>query len=94
MCLNISSSLNFLGLSVIYTYMCYQKFSRKKITAFLTASKLVFCSAYWTLKLEAIFSSELSVDFQETTRRYIPEDSTLHNTSVGTSNHTIFKKVF
>jgi hypothetical protein len=31
------------------------------------------------LKMEAIFSSEMSVDFQRTTRRYIPEYSTLHN---------------
>jgi hypothetical protein len=31
-----------------------------------------------TLKMEAICSSESSVDFQRTTRRYIPEDSTLH----------------
>jgi hypothetical protein len=29
--------------------------------------------------MEAIFSSETSVDFQRTTRRYIPEDVTLHN---------------
>jgi hypothetical protein len=29
--------------------------------------------------MEAICSSETSVDFQRTTRRYIPEDSTLHN---------------
>jgi hypothetical protein len=29
-----------------------------------------------TLKMEAIYSSETSVDFQWTTRRYIPEDST------------------
>jgi hypothetical protein len=28
---------------------------------------------------EEICSSETSVDFQRTTRRYIPEDSTLHN---------------
>jgi hypothetical protein len=29
--------------------------------------------------MEAIYSSETSVDFQRTTRRYIPEDDTLHN---------------
>jgi hypothetical protein len=28
--------------------------------------------------MEAIFYSETSVDFQQTLRRYIPEDSTLH----------------
>jgi hypothetical protein len=32
-----------------------------------------------TLKMEAIYSSETSVDFQRTTRRYIPEVNTLHN---------------
>jgi hypothetical protein len=32
-----------------------------------------------TLKMEAICSSETSVDIQWTTRRYIPEDCTLHN---------------
>jgi hypothetical protein len=29
--------------------------------------------------MEAISSSETSVDFEQITRRYIPEDSTLHN---------------
>jgi hypothetical protein len=29
--------------------------------------------------MEAMCSTESSVDFQQTTRRYIPEDSTLHN---------------
>jgi hypothetical protein len=29
--------------------------------------------------MEAICSSETSVDFQQTTRRYIPEDSTIYN---------------
>jgi hypothetical protein len=31
------------------------------------------------LKIEAIYCSETSVDFHWTTRRYIPEDRTLHN---------------
>jgi hypothetical protein len=31
-----------------------------------------------TLKMEAICSSETSVDFQQTIRRYSPEDGTLH----------------
>jgi hypothetical protein len=39
---------------------------------------LVSCLAYSTLMTEAICSSETSVDFQRATRRYIPEDSTLH----------------
>jgi hypothetical protein len=32
-----------------------------------------------TLKMEAICSSETSVESQQTTRRHIPEDDTLHN---------------
>jgi hypothetical protein len=44
------------------------------------AFTLVSCSAYFlTLKMEAICSSEMSDDTQRTTRRYIPEDGTLHN---------------
>jgi hypothetical protein len=44
------------------------------------AFTLVSCSAYSsTLKMEAVYYSETSVDFQRTTRRYIPEDGTLHN---------------
>jgi hypothetical protein len=46
------------------------------------AFTLVSCSAYFsTLKMEAICSSETSVDSQRTARRYtrIPEDGTLHN---------------
>jgi hypothetical protein len=41
-------------------------------------------SAYsWTLKMEAICSSEISVGFQRTTRRYIPEDNTLQKENMG-----------
>jgi hypothetical protein len=46
------------------------------------AFTLVYCSAYpSTLKMEAICSSETSVDFQLTARSYIPEDNSLqkHN---------------
>jgi hypothetical protein len=44
------------------------------------AFTLVSCLAYSsTLKVEAICSSETSVRFQRTTRRYIPGDSTLRN---------------
>jgi hypothetical protein len=53
------------------------------------AFTLVSCSAYFsTLKMEAIFPSEMSVDFQRTIRRYIPEESTLHNHRLRTSNPT------
>jgi hypothetical protein len=44
------------------------------ITPWLLA-KLIFS----TLKMEAICSSETSVATQQTTRRHIPEDDTLHN---------------
>jgi hypothetical protein len=37
------------------------------------------CSDYSTLKMEAIYSSEMSVDFQWTTWRYIPEESNIRN---------------
>jgi hypothetical protein len=43
---------------------------------------LVSCSAYSsTLKMEVICSSETLVDFLRTTRRYIPEDSSLQSRS-------------
>jgi hypothetical protein len=45
-------------------------------TCFYAGSCLAYSS---TLKMVAICSSETSVDFQRSTRRYIPEDSTLHN---------------
>jgi hypothetical protein len=38
---------------------------------------LISCSTYSTLKMEAVCSSETSVDFQRSTRRYVPEDSNL-----------------
>jgi hypothetical protein len=44
--------------------------------AFTLVSYLAYSS---TLKMEAICSSEISVGFQRTTRRYLPEDGTLHN---------------
>jgi hypothetical protein len=40
------------------------------------ASRLAYFS---TLKTVVTCSSETSVDFQRTTRRYISEDSTIHN---------------
>jgi hypothetical protein len=41
---------------------------------------LVSCLAYFsTSKMATTGSSEASVGFQRTTRRYIPEDKTLHN---------------
>jgi hypothetical protein len=43
------------------------------------AFTLVYCSAYSTLMMEAKSSFETSVDFQQTTWRYITEDNTLHH---------------
>jgi hypothetical protein len=51
------------------------------------AFTLVFCSAYSTLKMEAICSFETLVDFQQTiTRRYISEDII----SLSNINHLVF----
>jgi hypothetical protein len=41
--------------------------------------------------MEAVFSSEASVDFQRTTQRYSPEDSTLHNHRCENLKSYIFK---
>jgi hypothetical protein len=39
---------------------------------------LVACLAYFsTLKMDAVYSSEMSVNFYQTTWHHIPEDSTL-----------------
>jgi hypothetical protein len=47
------------------------------------ALTLVSCSAYFsTLNMEAKCCSETSVDFQRTTRRYIPEDVLFLTTAV------------
>jgi hypothetical protein len=44
------------------------------------AFMLVSCLAYSsTLKVELICFSEMLVDFQQTTQRYIPNDRILHN---------------
>jgi hypothetical protein len=43
------------------------------------ALTMVSFSAYSTLKMEAMCSSETSVNFQQATWRFIPEDRTLHN---------------
>jgi hypothetical protein len=47
-------------------------------TLLVACFMLVYCLAYSsTLKMEAICSSETSVYFHRTTRRYMPEDRTL-----------------
>jgi hypothetical protein len=51
----------------------YERESRWEAASFA----LVSYSAYLTLKMEAICSSEMSADFQLTTWRYVQEDSNL-----------------
>jgi hypothetical protein len=47
---------------------------------FCACFMLVFCLTYsLALNMDAIYSSETSVDFHRTTQRYISEDTTLHN---------------
>jgi hypothetical protein len=59
-----------------------KKKSGDLLTALPPATTLVSCSSYSaTLKIEATSSFETSEEFQRTTRRYIPEQSTLHNNS-------------
>jgi hypothetical protein len=49
---------------------------------------LVSCLAYSSaLKTEMIYSSEKSIDFQRTTRRYIPEHRTVHYRITPTFSH-------
>jgi hypothetical protein len=48
----------------------------QRSTCLILVSRLAYSPI---LMLEAIYSSETSVDFQRTTHRYIPDDGTLHN---------------
>jgi hypothetical protein len=51
----------------------------RNLTLLATCFHAGFLLAYFsTLKMEAICSSEASVDFQQTARHYIPEDGTLY----------------
>jgi hypothetical protein len=53
------------------------KFPASRLLGLPSAFTVVSCSAFSTLKMEAIYSSETLVDFQGATRRYIPDDNTL-----------------
>jgi hypothetical protein len=44
----------------------------------LKVNRRFLLGIFSTLKMEAMCSSEMSVDFQQATRRHAPEDSTLH----------------
>jgi hypothetical protein len=52
---------------------------------------LVSCLSYYsTLNMKAIYSSEMSVDFQQITWRYIPEDRTLQINLVHSVKYNFF----
>jgi hypothetical protein len=51
----------------------------KQVASLPPACMLVLAEIISTLKMEAISSSQTSVATQQTTRRHIPEDDTLHN---------------
>jgi hypothetical protein len=55
---------------------CTKLYPAVSATRFMLVSCLAYSS---TVKIEATCSSETSVEFHRTTRRYIPEDRTLHN---------------
>jgi hypothetical protein len=67
--------------SVFWYYNTVQSVGGQPTFALVaTCFTLVSCLAYSsTLKVEATCSFETSVDFQKTTRPYIPEDGTIHN---------------
>jgi hypothetical protein len=49
---------------------------------------------FLTLTMEAIYSSQTSIHFHHTTRRYVPDDNTLHmqlRSSLKTRNHNSFQ---
>jgi hypothetical protein len=64
-------------LSVFWDIMqgCLVKVNRSIGDYFMLVSSLAYSSA---LKLKAIFSPEMSVDFRRNARCYIPEDRTVH----------------
>jgi hypothetical protein len=57
------------------------KFSKKPASKQVESRILLAEFISLTLTMEAICSSETSIDTQRTTLRYIPEDDTLHNHS-------------
>jgi hypothetical protein len=64
-------------------------FRIEQAPAFTLVSRSTYSSA---LKMEAACSSGTSVDFQQTTRRYIPEDSMHHRVRVFENN--ALKRIF
>jgi hypothetical protein len=68
-----------------------QDFKQKKKRLF---SGWFLAQLIFTLKMEATFFSETSVDVQRITRRYIPEDGTLFNLLCESLKSCIFTDLF
>jgi hypothetical protein len=76
----ISGQRLFILLCVGFEFLTAVVIKRTIFLDITPAFALVSCSTYSsTLKMEAICYSETSVDFRQTTRRYIPENSTLYD---------------
>jgi hypothetical protein len=66
--------------------------SEKHVASRLSPLLLVSCLAYSpNLKMEATCSSETSVDFQRTTRHYIPEERTHNHRCENLKSYIILK---
>jgi hypothetical protein len=63
----------------IFCLLYNLKFLASQLLSSSSAFTLISCSAYSILKMKAIYSCEMSVDFKQTTWRYMPEVITLHN---------------
>jgi hypothetical protein len=74
------TDLPYSAVTVIYVYTCY----------LLRAGFLP--GSFSALKIEALCSSDKSVEFQRTTRRYVPEDRTPHEN--GTSKSLKAKGIY
>jgi hypothetical protein len=60
-------------------------------TAFTMVSRSAYSAA---LKMETIYFSKMSIDFQRTTQRYVPEDSILYNHRCENLKSCLLKFIF
>jgi hypothetical protein len=68
-------------------YSCIHVRNQHETALLVKCLMLISCLAYFlTLKMEATCSPKMSVAFQQTTWHYIPEDRTLHDHWMRTSN--------
>jgi hypothetical protein len=66
-------------LPFLFRFLYNPRFGASRLLCLSPSFVLISCSAYSSiLKMEATCSSENSVDFQRTTRCYIPKDMNLH----------------